>query len=396
MKKAVVPPAIYPAFLTVILLLAGTVSTAAQTRVRQLAEFSANTQIEFEELGTSVAISGDVAVVGASSDAELGAAYVYVKPSTGWGNMTQTATLTASTGNGRDGFGQFVAISGDTIVVAGQYSGTVYVYVKPAGGWVDMTETAQLTDSESATYFGSGLAISGDTVIVGAYGTNDLVGTAYVYQKPTAGWVDMQQTGKLLTPTTAENFGTSVAISGNTVAVGAPDSFEDTGAVYIYTKPSGGWKDVESNATLTSAVSYPGDFGQTVAISGSTVVVGAYTAGSQRTGEAYIFEKPATGWTTMTETADLNAPADGRFFGWSVGVSGNIVIVAAPQASPNTAFIFLKPATGWTSTSTANAFVRAKDGVYGDLFGNTVSISGSTAIVGAPDHNVDSGAAYVY
>jgi len=183
-------------FLALLLsLLAGSGRSAAQVpSFSQLAELTDSPPILGEETGTSVAVSGNVAVVGANNETTLaGEAYVFVKPTTGWADMTQTATLTTTDGE-LDGFGESVAISGDTILVAAQNTSTVYLYVKPPGGWTDMTQTAKLTASVPTSRFGLGLAISGGTVVIGAYGTNQ-EGTAYVYVKPSSGWVDMQQSG---------------------------------------------------------------------------------------------------------------------------------------------------------------------------------------------------------
>ena len=106
------------------------------------------------------------------------------------GAQTQLAKLTASDGESGDSFGGVVAISGNTIVVAnfGGYAGigTAYVFVKPLGGWGDMTQTAMLTPSDGAAGddFGSVVAIDGNTVIVGAAGGSNFNGAAYVFVEP--------------------------------------------------------------------------------------------------------------------------------------------------------------------------------------------------------------------
>ena len=398
MKKARVSPVARLNLALLLLLLAGSRLSAAQApSVLQLAELTDTPPVQGEEAGASVAISGNVAVVGANNESsQTGAAYVFVKPTTGWTNMTQTATLTASDGVAGDGFGQAVAISDDTILVAAQNTSTVYLYVKPASGWTDMTQTAKLMASVPTSRFGLGLAISGNTVVIGAYGTNE-EGTAYVYAKPTSGWVDMQQTGELLA-TVKGDFGLAVGVSGNTIVVGAPTALSQDGVVYVYTKPSGGWRNVHPTAMLTTAVNYPGgNFGGSLSISGSTVIVGAFLANGQRTGEVYIFVKPQSGWTNMTETADLNPPSGAQYFGLSVSISGNAAVVGAPTSlQSGAAYVFLKPKSGWTTTSHANAQLQALDGASGDYFGNAVSVSGSAVLAGAFQHNLLYGAAYIF
>ncbi len=143
----------------------------------QSAKLTAAGGVANDHFGRSVAVSGDTIVVGAASP---GRAYVFVRPSAGWsGTRTQTATLTASGGAAGDGFGSSVAINGDTIVVgapdstvglnAGQ--GRAYVFVKPIAGWSGTrTQTATLVASGGAAGdgFGSSVAIDGDTILVGA------------------------------------------------------------------------------------------------------------------------------------------------------------------------------------------------------------------------------------
>src|SRR5207245_1665203 len=147
--------------------------------------------------------------------------------------MTETAKLTASDGAAGDQFGGAVAISGDTVVVgacaddigANSNQGSAYVFVKPGAGWSTMTETAKLTASDGAAgdQFGGAVAISGDTVVVGAsaddIGANSNQGSAYVFVKPGAGWSTMTETAKLTASDGAagDEFGGAVAISGDTV-----------------------------------------------------------------------------------------------------------------------------------------------------------------------------------
>src|SRR5207248_1014438 len=132
-----------------------------------------------DQFGSSVAISGDTIVVGARGhrvrvNGTAGAAYVFEKPVFGLANATQDSDLTASDGAPGDSFGNSVAISGDTVVVgpsqhqvgANHNQGEAYVFVKPAGGWLDSTQTARLTLYNGAANdaLGQAVAISGDTV----------------------------------------------------------------------------------------------------------------------------------------------------------------------------------------------------------------------------------------
>ncbi|MEI8356658.1 MAG: hypothetical protein WCG31_11320, partial [Deltaproteobacteria bacterium] len=179
-----------------------------------------------DHFGSSVAISGNTAVISSpgktvGANESQGAAYVFVQNDGIW---TQAARLTASNGGIGDQFGDRVSISGDTIVVSAHthvdVHGSAYVFVKPDAGWEDMTETAELTasDSTSSDLFGSSVAISGDTVAVGASSKNDFHGAVYIYSKPAGGWASTSAYNALLTAEDGaqyDYFGSSIAISSN-------------------------------------------------------------------------------------------------------------------------------------------------------------------------------------
>jgi hypothetical protein len=208
----------------------------------------------------------------------------------------------------------------------------------------------------------------------------------------------MQQTGELLA-TNKGDFGLAVGVSGNTIVVGAPTALSQYGVVYVYTKPSGGWTDVEPTAELASAVRSAGsNFGGAIAISDGTVIVSAALQ-SELTGEAYVFVEPQGGWKNMTETADLKAPIGANLFGTSVAISGNAVVIGTPgyfSYQSGAAYVFVKPKSGWTTTSHFNSQLQASDGANEDLFGSAVSVSGLAVLAGAPQHNSLYGAAYIF
>src|SRR5262249_40763906 len=273
--------------------------------------------------GQSVAVSGDTVVVGApGADSIRGAAYVFVKPGTGWTSATETAKLTASDGAAGDNFGASVATSGNTVIVGALFDdiglnsdqGSVYVFVKPGTGWANATETAKLTASDGAVddAFGSSVAISGDTVVVGAVNDNSVRGAAYVFVKPGTGWVTATETAKLTASDGAISaLRQSIAVSGDTVVVGAPSDDSIRGAAYVFVTRGSGWPNATETAKLTASDGAPNDFlGSSVAISGDTVVVGADldTIGlNVQQGSAYVFVKPGTGWADATQTAKLTA-----------------------------------------------------------------------------------------
>jgi hypothetical protein len=389
---------------------------AADTWI-QKARLTASDGAAWDNLGWSVAVGGDIVVVGAAGDdARKGSVYIFTRPGPGWTDMTQTAKLTASDGAAGHRFGVSVALSGDTLIVgASGGPGVAYVFQKPAGGWEDMTQTAKLTASDGAAddQFGWSVAISGATVVVGAdlydvSGNNGNFdqGAAYVFVKPGAGWTNMTQTAKLTASDggTENYFGASVTISGDTVVVGAEGAVFP-GAAYVFLKPGAGWTNMTRTAKLTASDGVMGDqFGGAVAISGDTVAVGAPVHkfwGNER-GAAYVFAKPPGGWSNMTQTAKLTA-SDGRmgdYLGGSVAISGDTVIAGAADADvggkydQGAAYVFAKPGTGWTNM-TETAKLTAGDGAASDQFGHAVGVAGNTMVIGAYGDDGDKGSAYI-
>jgi hypothetical protein len=272
-----------------------------------------------DHFGYSVGINGNTVVIGAPKDdsngTNSGSVYLFIKPRNGWvSTSTYHAKLIASDGAANDWFGDTIAISSDTVVVGaykdddkGSASGSVYVFVKPSGGWV-ITETyyenAKLIASDGAAndYFGQSIAISGDTVVVGASRDDDkgsASGSAYVFVKPGSWGTTSTYNAKLTASDGAwsDYFGQSVAISGDTVAVGAfydDDRGSNSGSVYMFVKPSGGWTTTSNfNGKLTANEGTANDyFGDSVAINGDTVVIGAPNDddNGNNSGSIYIFK----------------------------------------------------------------------------------------------------------
>jgi len=356
---------------------------------------------------SSVAINGDTVVVGVpSSGAAAGAAYVFVKPASGWLDMAETAKLTASNGLPWSYFGNSVAISGDTVVIGSwwedigdnQNQGEAYVFVKPAGGWVNMTETAKLTESDGKIwdYFGYCVAISGNTIVVGPDGGGQR--GAYVFVRPPGGWTDMTETAKL----EAEDYMRNVSIAGDTIVAGGGLY----SAVYLFVRPRRGWVTSTETAKLTASGGTSADkLGFSVSIHGDTVVAGApnATVGSHSAqGAAYVFVKPADSWADMTETAKLTARDGmaGDDFGAFVSFGGYRAVIGAPGADigenidQGAVYVFATPKSGWKTTKAFNAKLTVRDGAAGDAFGSAVSVSHGVVVGAAPSNT--QGAAYVF
>ena len=415
----------------------------------------------------SVAVSGDTVVIGApfedsnatgvdgtqtdNSAINSGAAYVFIRSGTTW---TQQAYLKASNTGAGDEFGFTVSVSGDTVVVGAfaeasnatgvggtqtdnslAQSGAAYVFTRSGTTW---TQQAYLKASNTGAndLFGYSVAVAGDTVVVGAFGEagnatgvggpqtdNSLVqpGAAYVFSRSGTTWT---QQAYLKASNTGANdrFGMSVAVSGNTAVIGAPyeagnatgvggiqtdNSASGSGAAYVFSRSGATWTQ---QAYLKASNTGANDlFGKAVAVSGDTVVVGAYQEDSNASGvggvqtdnsatdsgAAYIFNRGGTTWTQQAYLKASNTGA-GDQFGFSVAIAGDTVVVGAGYEDSNAsgvngiqadnsaidsgaAYVFTRGGTAWTQ----QAYLKASNTGAGDQFGFSVAVSGNTAVIGA-------------
>jgi len=399
----------------------------------QQAELTASDGAKKDELGYSVAVSGNTIVAGArlrrvGANARQGAAYVFTMPASGWANATQTAELTASDGAQGDELGYSLAVSGSTIVAGARFhqpgakGGAAYVFTMPTAGWANATQTAELTASDGAPgdELGYSVAISDNTIVAGAPfhrgSSNARQGAAYIFTMPASGWANAAQTAELTASDGAErdDLGFAVAISGNTIVAGARlhrvGANKRQGAAYVFTMPVAGWANATQSAELTASDGAEEDeLGYSVAISGNTIVAGArlHRVGAHgEQGAAYVFAIPAAGQAHATQTAELTASdgAEEDGLGSAVAVSGNTIVAGAPShevganEKQGAVYVFTMPAAGWAN-ATESAELTASDGAEEDELGYSVAVSGNTIVAGAPMHmigaNGQQGAAYV-
>jgi hypothetical protein len=193
----------------------------------------------------------------------------------------------------------------------------------------------------------------------------------------------------------------SVAISGSTLVIGAPHAGPGgNGAVYVYTAGSEGWSNPSLTAMLTQDTESSFGFGYAVAISGNTIVVGGYDP-INLTAAVYIYVGPsASGSIPPNAELSLSGTEGGTFFS-SVAIDGGTVVAGLPSASGSgqgAAYVYVEPPGGWRDM-TQTAELAASRGSSGGEFGNSVSISGRTIAVGAPRSEVGTlqiGRAYVF
>ncbi len=331
------------------------------------------------------------------------------------GAQASTVKLVPSDGLSGDQFGVSTAMSGGTLVVGAAAhdtagttdQGAAYVFVRSASGWIQQQKLAA-TDGAGRDGFGSAVATSNDTIVVGAWGDDNFRGSAYVFVRNNGIWVEQQ---KLVASDGAfgDRFGFSLAMSADTIVIGAFADDDDgvapffRGSAYVFDRTDHGWIERQK---LTPSDGLGGEFfGRSVAIDGDTIVIGAefddINATFDDRGSAYVFARiGGTWWEQQKLTATDGATQDQ--FGASVAVSGNTIVVGAESgdlgvgANQGSAYVFTRSGNVWTQ----HQKLTAGDGSPGDKFGFSVAIRGDTIAIGTDADdvgtNVDQGSLYLF
>ena len=334
-----------------------------------------------------------------------------VSTSPAWAvTQNEIQKLLASDGTQWDGFGNSVAVNGDTAVIGasgdddnGEASGSAYVFTRSAGGvWI---EQQKLTASDGAEedHFGHSVAVNGDTAVIGALGDDDdgeASGSAYVFSRSAGGvWIEQQK----LTASDAavdDNFGFSVAVDGDTAVIGAYADDEGSGAAYVFSRSAGGvWSEQQKLTASDGGDGESEQFGWSVAVDGDTAVIGAaWDYGDNDNGyffgSAYVFSRSAGGVWSEQQKLTASDGAEEDHFGWSVAVNGDTAVIGAwgdddDGSRSGSAYVFSHNTVGvWSEQQK----LTASDAAAVDLFGWSVAVDGDTAVIGAWGDNT----AYVF
>lgn len=368
-----------------------------------------------DNFGVSVAISGETAIVGANLDDvnginSAGSACVYTRTGGIW---TLQQKLTASDAGTSDRFGCSVGISGDSIIVGsifdndgGSDSGSAYFFLRSGATW-SQQQKLNAPDAVFGDWFGCSVGISGDAMVIGAFGDDDAgseSGSAYAFARSGGVW-SLQQKLMAADGAGGDRFGYSVGISGTSVVVGAYSddlaAGNDAGSVHVFTRSGITWS-LQQKLTASDAASAD-RFGYAVGISVDSIVVGADwddSATLSDAGSAYVYVRSGNSWSQQQKlTASGAAAAD--HFGTAAAISGDRVVVGAnldddQGGSSGSAFVFKRTVASWTAE---DKLLAAVDDARFDSFGAAVDIEGGVAVVGAPDDDIvgaDSGAVYFY
>jgi lipopolysaccharide export system protein LptA len=358
----------------------------------------------FDRFGSKVLISGDTLFVTAGGDdSSRGSVYVYQRIGTTW---VQQPKILAPDGVSLDIFGTDISLSGDTLVVGASGDsgpltgqGSAYVFVRSGTTWL-FQQRLVASDAEQNAAFGSQVAISGETISISAprddVGTNIDQGSAYAFVRSGTTWTQQQ---KLDAPegTTTKFFGNAIAISGDTIVVGAPrytvGGNVAEGAAFVFARTGTVWNNVQQ---LTASDGTAGDvFGGTVVLSGDTLLISASEQevdGDANQGSTFVFTRTGNVWTEVRKLNSSDTTAT-TFFGRAIAIDGDTIMIGAL----NTAYIYRALSNDWIEESHR----LGDDGAASDNFGYSVAISGKTAVVGAPYDNVgpagpDQGSVYVF
>jgi hypothetical protein len=326
---------------------------------------------------------------------------VLVPPFLVLGVMAGMAPASAASSLSRESGGRAQADTGALAAVPASLRTAIGASLETSAPAAGYSRRAELTASNRAAgdQFGISVAMSasGTTALVGANFRHSAAGAAYVFRLRGGTW---SQTAELTAPRGAptDEFGISVALSarGSTALVGTPAGNSATGAAYVFTLRGGAWSRTAELTAPRGAPDVVSGISVALSASGSTALVGANERHSG-TGAADVFTLRGGAWSLTAElTAARGAPADE--FGSSVALSGlgTTALVGASEHNFATgaAYVFRLRGSTWSQT----AELTASHGAESDEFGSSVALSapGSTALVGAGDRQHGVGAAYVF
>lgn len=359
-----------------------------------------------DRMGSSLATDGDVLASGGPlHDDDLGAVWVYRRVGSSW---TQEAMLTASDGEAGDRFGTSVDVDGDVLVVGalndddlGNQSGAAYVFRWNGTIWEE-EEKLLADDGVGSDKFGTHVGIGGDAIIVGSPGDDDagsFTGSAYVFRWDGVSWLQEQK----LVPSDAssgDSLPSAISVSYPIVFLGASatDEFGNgSGSVYVYRYDGQSW--VEEQELLPSTGDEFDNFGRSLDVNGDHAVIGA--PGDNGSGSAYIFRNTGTTWVEVQTVA----PADvetGDHFGMSTAIDWPFVVVGASEDDipagnvAGSAHLYRFFAGSWQH----QYMMTASDAGLQDHFGQTAAINAGELLIGASiddtTEGASSGSAFVF
>ena len=372
--------------------------------IRPIATLTASDGAASDSFGYSISLSGDTLAVGVPFDQigtrlNQGSVRVFVRSGSSW---VLQATLTAPDGAAEDYFGWSVSLSGDTLAIGVPLDdtltipnrGSVRVFVRNGTTW---TQQQTLLGVSTGDDFGSAVALSGETLAVGApfddVGANLDQGSASVYTRSGTSWT-LQQTLTASDGGALDFFGYAVSLVGNTLAIGVPadrvGTVEGQGSVRMFGRNGTTWT---AQQTLTAADGAANDaFGQAVALQGDTLAVGVADddiGANANQGSVRMFARSGGVWTAQQTLTALDGAAN-DFFGNGVALDGNALAVGAygDDIGANASQGSVRMFARSGTAWSAQSTLTTADGAAGDLFGWSVAMSDGTLVAAADSDDV--------
>lgn len=359
---------------------------------------------EYQQLGSSVAISGDIAVIGAPGSAgDIGQACIYQRSSESW-SLLNCLSPNAESGTVQQ-FGNAVSISGEQLVISAENKqngkhGVAYIYQRQGDSWIPQAELIS-PNSSANDKFASTLSISENYIAIGSPGFSaSNAGAVHIFKNTTSGWVE----DIVITPTSSfksANFGAALMLSGEYLIIGDDDhgrAHEGTG--YIYRREDGIWS---LQASLKGGdITKSANFATSIAISKNYAVIGAKSENNplikkhKKSGAVYVYKRTGKLWQNQAKLLASDAQK-GDNFGSSVAISGDYLLSGAESnnSSSGSTYLFKNINDVWTEVFN----FEADDAQQQDNFGHAVAIAQDYIVIGAHNKSVTNsteGVSYLY
>jgi len=362
------------------------------------------TPAEYKKLGASVAISGDIAIVGAPGSAsDIGQACLYQRSGESWSLLNCLSPSAES--DAVQQFGTSVSISDELLVISAENKqsgkhGVAYVYQRLGDTWLPQ---AELTNSNSSANdkFASAISISQNYIAIGSPGFSaSTAGAVHIFKSTSSGWVE----DMVISPVSSfksANFGSSLMLSGEYLIIGDDDHGRaHEGSGYIYRRENDIWN---LQASLKGGdITKSANFATSVAISKDYAVIGAKSESNplikkhKKSGAAYVYKRTGKLWNSQAKLLASDAQQGGNF-GSSVAISGDHLVIGAESnnSARGATYLFQNISDVWTEVFK----FEADDAKQQDSFGHAIAIAQDYIVIGAHNKSMTNdteGVSYLY
>ena len=353
--------------------------------------------------GRSVSVSDNTASI-----LGIEGTYIFTRSGTTWSQQQKIQPSDHSTNKGPWGMYE-TDLDGETCVIgykggtetslSNNNTGTAYVFTRSGTTWSQQQKLFH-PNGRQYDYFGENMQLDGDNLIVSAHnephnsgGSYDNAGAVYIWTRSGTTWTQQQRL-EASDKAASDIFGNSVAIDGDTCVIGAQQEDaggSNAGAAYVFTRSGTTWSQQQKLVASDAAAS--DNFGTSVGISGDTLVVGTFNAGA-----AYVFTRSGTTWSQQQILTGSDATGTSDYFGKNVRIFEDTIMVTATGntsfSGKGAAYIFTRSGTTWTQDKR----LEASDAANAD-YNDEIDFSGGTVVMGANGSNTtasDAGAGYFF